>query len=295
MVRRSRMLFTAGLVAALSGCSMFDKQSGPTTAPPLQTVKNSAFTTESTDDSSKKTGPVSTTTMLTFADTWIDAVAKDPNKPTADRERLLAQSREVYSEILRKEPKNVDAMIGLGRMYHVSGEIEKVQEIEQKLRTQHPNNAKVWAWMAVRQGQAKQWDAAADSYHQAVKLDPDNRVYRTHLGFTLARAGRYEEGYAWLSRTMREADARFSLAQMMMHNGDTEQAKQHLAYALQVDPTFKSARDQLAALTADTAPQPLQSPDVRQVQFTLPRITNGNAPIPPEPAPVGVVPGLPRE
>ncbi len=158
--------------------------------------------------------------------------------------------------MLKREPKNAEALIGLGQLYHTSGEHEKLTEIEQKLRTLHPNNAKVWGFIAVRQGQARQWDAAAESYHKAAKLDPDNRMYRIHLGFTLARAGRYEEGYAWLSKSMKEVDARYNLAQMMIHNGQIEQARQHLAFALQVDPNFKVAQDQLVALMNEPATVP---------------------------------------
>ena len=114
--------------------------------------------------------------------------------------------------------------------------------------------------MAVRAGQAKQWDAAITCYHTAAKLDPDNRVYRKHLGFTLARVGRYKEGYEWLKTSMKEADARYSLAQMQIHNGDVDVAREELVQAVAADPGFKAARDQLIALSTGVS-----SPGVRTV------------------------------
>ena len=75
-------------------------------------------------------------------------------------------------------------------------------------------------------------------------------MYRIHLGFTLARAGRYDEGYEWLKRSMREAEARYNLAMMMIHNGDKERAREYLQAAMRADPAFVAAKDQLLALTA---------------------------------------------
>src|SRR5262249_840406 len=132
-------------------------------------------------------------------------------------------------------------------------------------RAMHANNAKVWAWLAVRHAQAKDFDAAAEYYHQAARLDPENRMYRINLGFTLARGERYEEGYAWLSRCMKESEARYNLAMMMLDNGHREQAKKQLGLALQTDPNFKAASDQIAALSGPSeAPRRLH-PDIQTV------------------------------
>ncbi len=142
----------------------------------------------------------------------------------------------------------------MGQMYQVTGEIEKQHEIERKVTAMYPEDAKVWAWVAVRQAQAKNWEPAATSYQHAVNLDPDNRMYRIHLGFTLARAKRYTEGYEWLSRSMREADARYNLAQMMIHNGDVDKARMELRLCLKADPNMTGAEELLASL-ANNAPK----------------------------------------
>jgi tetratricopeptide (TPR) repeat protein len=267
---RWKLLLAGGLLAGLVGCKSTPAQPEPppalptTTLPPAPgltppsppsppTAKTSGkaaiFTADSADEA-KKDGPLAPGTLITFANTCVEAVARDRSKPAAEREKLLTRARELYQQVLAREPKNVDALLGLGHMYHISGEPGKVEEIERRLKAEHSKDAKVWGWMAVRAGQAKQWDAAIQCYHTAAKLDPDNRVYRTHLGFTLARVGRYREGYEWLKTSMKEADARYSLAQMQIHNGHVEVAQEELARALEADPGFKAARDQLATLSA---------------------------------------------
>ena len=148
----------------------------------------------------------------------------------------------------------------------MTGEQERLAEVIARAGKTHPTNPKVWAWVAVKHGQAKNWAAACDAYARAVKIDPENRVYRIHWGFTLARAGRYEEGFECLSRSMREAEARYNLAMMMVHNGDVERAKRELRLAQQADPNFGAAAEKLAALETGApvtpAPQVDAGPNV---------------------------------
>jgi tetratricopeptide (TPR) repeat protein len=249
---RWKLVLVGGLASALVGCNLFSKTPQVVVTPPpdISHSSNTVYVPEPAEEVVEKDGPLSPATMIVFAKTWVEAVAMDPNKPAAERERLLTQARHAYQEILSRDPKNIEALLGLGQMYHVTGELAKLREVEERAKSHHPNNAKVWAWVAVRQAQAKNWDSAAECYHRAAKLDPESRIYRIHLGFTLARAGRYDEGYEWLKRSMRQAEARYNLAKMMIHNGDTEQAREYLHAAMRADPAFTPARDQLLALTA---------------------------------------------
>jgi tetratricopeptide (TPR) repeat protein len=236
------------ILSGVIGCTTTKPSSVIPEPPPVTAGKNSVYIPDAADDSDKKEGPLACSTLILVANIWVEDVAKNPNKPAADRDRVLNRARMVYQEVLQREPKNVDALLALGQLYLVSGEADKVREIESKAASMHAQNPKVWAWLAVRQAQSKNWEAAAESYQRAVKLDPENRTYRIHLGFTLARTGRYSEGFEWLSRSMREAEARYNLAQMMLHNGDEEKARMELRLALKADPNFKIASDQLAYL-----------------------------------------------
>ena len=257
MEGRWKLGLVGGFVAGLLGCTTTQKAPILPAAPPVPSSANAVYVPEPTDNSSVKDGPLAATTLIVFANTWVESVARDPSKPAAERDRLLSQAQQTYQDVLRREPKNVEALLGLGQLYQVTGETEKLHEIEQKASTLHAKNPKVWAWVAVQQGQAKAWDAAADSYHKAAQLDPENRMYRINLGFTLARGKRYSEAYEWLSRTMREAEARYNLAMMMIHNGDTDKAQMELRLSVRADPNMSASRNQLMAMAA--------GPDVRTV------------------------------
>lgn len=269
-------LALAGVFAGLLGCTttpLTPPAALPTPPPPpTQTAKNSAFVPEPADEAEMKEGPLAPSTMLVFAGTWVEMVARDPNKPAVERERLLGQARQVYQEVLAKEPKHLDALVGLGEMYQVTGEHDRLTDVLKRVMRHHSTDAKAWAWVAVKQGQLKNWVAAADSFGRAVQLDPENRTYRIHLGLTLVRGGRYDEGYEWLSKAMREAEARYNLAMMMAHNGDTERARAELERCLKADPNFAPAAEKLSTLAAGNPhPQPMPVPlvpaDVKPVGF----------------------------
>ena len=252
---RWKVALAGGFLSGVMGCTWGQKtqplQIPP--GPPPEVAGKAVFIPEPGDDGPPRDGPLAPSSMLAFANLWVEAVATDPNKPAPDRERLLAQARQAYQDVLQADPKSVDALLGLGNLYHVSGEMDKLRQVEQRARAEHPTNPKVWAWVAVRRAQAKDFDTAAECYHEASKLDPENRLYRIHLGLTLARAGRYDEGREWLTRCMREAEARYNLAKMMLHNQEPEKARLELRMALQADPTMTAARDQLMGLTASGA------------------------------------------
>jgi Flp pilus assembly protein TadD len=260
---RWKWALASGVLCGLVGCTWMPKNDPHAPPPPPPLGPNTVYVPEPADDGEERDGPLSPSTMLIFANMWVEAVSKDPNKPAADRERLIAQARQAYQEILQKEPHSVEALLGLGTLYQVTGETDKLRQVEQRAKSQHPTNAKVWAWVAVRRAQAKDFEAAIAAYHQAVTFDPENRVHMIHLGLTYARAGRYDEGRPWLLRCMREGEARYNLGMMMLHNGDKERARTEFTLVLQADPSMLAAKDQLLAMTATGAAT--ARPEIRTV------------------------------
>jgi Tfp pilus assembly protein PilF len=245
---RWKRVVAGGVLASVVGCTTTQNPPPGVGPPPTPGSRNTVFVPEPAEDAVKKEGPLAPSTKLIYANMCVDVVAKDPNKAPVERERLLAQARQIYQDVLATDAKNADALMGLGDMYWVTGERDRLIEVLAQAGKTHPASGKVWAWVAVKHGQMRSWPAACDAYARAVKCEPENRMYRMHWGFTLARAGRYEEGYATLSRTMRESEARYNLAMMMVHNGDLGRGKEELRLALRADPNFAAAAEKLSAL-----------------------------------------------
>src|SRR3954470_6950825 len=122
---RWKLALASTMLAGLVGCTSTPKPTLPAPPPPQTPSKNSVYVPEPADDADKKDGPLAASTKLAFASSWVEAVATDPAKPAGERDRLLSQARLVFQEVLAEDPKNVEALIGLGEMYKVTGEADR--------------------------------------------------------------------------------------------------------------------------------------------------------------------------
>lgn len=249
---RFKSLLVGSVLFSIVGCGFFrDKRPAPpmggTGEPPL-----GAMSMKPIVEKPGKEGPVGVEMLVTLADVRLQAAA-DANKTTADREALCNDVRIRYQQVLEREPKNLGAMLGMARMYAVVKDKEKCIEWYQRASKTHPTNAEVpYEEGKVLGAHFKDKEATIECLHAATKIDPQNRTYRKELGFSLAWSGRYEEAYAWISRVKPEAEARYTLAVAMKHNGHIDQAKQQLALSLQADPNYEPCKQALASLNEPT-------------------------------------------
>ncbi len=250
-----KRLLAGSLLCGAVGCSHFRDNNPkplPTTEPPLAMTDRPIIE----DRRAKNEGPIKVETLVTLGNVRVQAAA-DENRSNAEREDLAKQARTVFQQALSREPKNLEATLGMARMYAVVREKDKCMEWYQRAAQTNPNKGEIWFEMGKCMGSTfKDRDTAIACLHTATRVSPEDRRYRTELGFTLALAGRYEESRAWLSRTMPEAQARYNLAGMMKHNGHTEMAKRELALALHADPNHEPSRDMLADLSGAREMQP---------------------------------------
>jgi Tfp pilus assembly protein PilF len=254
---RLKRFLAGSLLCGLVGCSHFRDNTPkpiPTNEPPLVMTDRPIV-----EERRSKNEPIKIDTLIAVGTVRVQAAA-DENRSSQDREELANQARLAYNQVLAREPKHLDALRGMARMYAVLRDKDKCVEWYQKATKAHPKSAEVWCEMGKALGSHfKDKDGMINCLHMAAKLAPENRSYRNELGFSLAFAGRYDEGFAWLSRTMPEAKARYNLAGIAEHNGQPEQAKIQLALAIKADPMHAQSKAMLAALSG-VRMQPTESP-----------------------------------
>lgn len=285
---RIKRLLAGGILCGLIGCSHFrDKSPKPITTgePPMVMTDRPVV-----EERRTKNEPLKIETLLAVATVRMQA-AMDENRTTQEKEELANQASQAYQKVLSREPKNLEAMRGMARMFAVLHDKDKCVEWYQRAVQAQPKNADIMYEMGKTLGSHfKDRDAMIHCLHTAAKLAPENRTYRNELGFSLALARRYDEGYAWLIRTMPEAKARYNLAGIAEHNGQTDQARIQLALAIKADPTHEPSKIMLAALSGEREkPSENSLRTVHHQQLAPP------LPVPPGPSPtIPIDPLMPK-
>ncbi|MCI0704031.1 MAG: tetratricopeptide repeat protein, partial [Planctomycetia bacterium] len=262
------------LVVAATGCNRNSQQGPlgqmpqdtlPVTGVPMQNHSKSLWNSskqpnvtvpiEMAPEVSKK--PPSAETLVALADTQLEAAFDERTVP-GSREALLDKARLGYQKALKLEPKNKVALLGIARFYAKAGEREKAIEAYKKYLTKFPKDADVAHEVAIMYARWKDFAGAVSWCEHALKLDPENRAVKKTLGFCLARAGKWEEGFVVLCQIMPEAQARHNLAGLLDHMGHHDASKMQLQLAVKADPNYAPARDFLAELDN---PQPVTDPN----------------------------------
>ncbi len=237
--------------------------------------RDSAFTSAPT----KEDAQTKPETMVALGDARAEA-AMMPDKQSNVRDTLLSQALQAYQGALERDPNHIPALMGVGAIYTNMNDRDKAIATYERAIKAHPKNAELWFELGRCQGRFKDWNAAVLSLHQATQIEPDNLKYRKMLGLTLARTGRYEEAYAWLSRSMNEAESRYTLGRMMYHLKQYDAGKEQMALALKANPNYEQARDYSDEMIDGNDQVPatvVPASYVKPVSFNVPK---GNPPQP---------------
>jgi tetratricopeptide (TPR) repeat protein len=185
--------------------------------------------------------------------------AADPKCSPADQTRLRDQARRAYQQALDLDPKNLDALTGLARLYVTMEDHGRAVATYQKATEFYPKKAVFWHELGMCHARAKEWDPAVASLRQAVELEPEEHLYVHSLGFCLARMGRHDESFQAFAKLEGEAAAHYDLARMLYHQKQDELCKLHLQQALALKPDMQPAQ-QLLAVVEKQAPDTTAPP-----------------------------------
>ncbi len=166
------------------------------------------------------------------------------------RQAKREQARKAYEQAIALDPHCLQAYLSLAQLYITIKDHSDAEATYRKAAQLFPNEARVFFEMGRCYGAEKQWDLSVHALARAVELDPKNRPYVDALGWTQARAGRYDDSLATFRRVYDEAEAQFRLAEMLEHLGEAEPCRQHLRAALNKDPQMDKAKALLAKLDA---------------------------------------------
>jgi tetratricopeptide (TPR) repeat protein len=194
----------------------------------------------------------------------------------AAQQQYREDARRSYLKAIEIDRKYLPAYIGMLKLQQACEDhAGAVATCEQAVQLA-PEDATLWFELGMCQCRIKNWNSAVQALRKACELDPANRQYATMFGFTLARAGMYNDSFYVLSRLNGEGKAHADLARMLNHLNQPQLAREQAVLALTKDPSAQSARTLLASLDKPVAaPAPSPAPaekhdNIQIVSYTEP-------------------------
>ncbi len=226
--------------------SMVSRMLNPTPAAPGP-VKE-AVISEALAQAGRQRGPIKPETTVAFADLQVEAAfgGEEDSSSNQERDKLLDEARHKYQRALSADPKNVEAMRGLARLYTRIGDRQRAAQMYAQLIQLAPTDHKMIYESALSHARFDDWQQATEVCRQAITADPENRRYQRTYGTCLARSGQFEPGFEAMMNVMSEAEARTTMGKIFADNDQHDAAKQQFQLAAAADPTFTAARDALA-------------------------------------------------
>jgi tetratricopeptide (TPR) repeat protein len=174
-----------------------------------------------------------------------DQAAENTEKSQAERDAFRYQARQSYQTAIDQDPKCIQAYLALAGSYWASGEQDKAMAVFDKGVKANPKNGQIYYELGTVQLRAKDWSQGLENLNTACQLDPENKHYQKTYGLALARNGRFDDGYAVLAKCMSESEARFNVARMLKHVGQSDACNRQLELALKANPDYLPAREML--------------------------------------------------
>lgn len=158
----------------------------------------------------------------------------------------------------------------------------------QEALKEFPRSSRLWFALGVAHFTDRNLADAETDFRRAVELDPRFAPALAYLGITLAEQGQFAEALPFYERAV-AADGRLAVARYLVADAllkqampDTVRAEEHLARAVELDPTFTPARLALAKLYSganrlDEAARHLEQvvaaqPELAEAQYHLGRV-----------------------
>lgn len=163
-------------------------------------------------------------------------------------ERNPSDARASYQQVLDKNPKSVEALLGLSRIEQLNGrhdEAEKLLARAQKLRPEDPLVAAAYGLYYANQ---KDWGRAVEHLRRAREMAPGDKVYDYQLGAVLVKSGDVAGGLKELERCGTAAEAHYNAGFILKDEKRLAEAEEQFALAVRLDPALTQAQKMLVAV-----------------------------------------------
>jgi Tfp pilus assembly protein PilF len=185
-------------------------------------------------------------------------VSATSDKPTPDLLVSLAQVHEQsgklndaekqYRHALKLDANYLPALLGYARLQDRRGNFDDATRLYQKAIAAHPNNAAPYNDLGLSYQKRKMLTESAKLLRQAVRLEPQAKLYRNNLASVLVELGQINEALAQFAMVEGEAVAHYNVGYLLAQDGDPNGALGHFQQALRINPSLTAAQQWVARL-----------------------------------------------
>ena len=92
------------------------------------------------------------------------------------------------------------------------------------------------------------WPKAIERYRQAIKLAPDETLYKHQLAVALVKSGAVNEGFSEFVAVVGQPEAHYNVGVLLYQQGRLVEAEEHIQRAALMKPELKPAHNMLAKI-----------------------------------------------
>jgi len=154
----------------------------------------------------------------------------------------LPEAAQQYQQAMKMAPGDVRPVLGYAQVKVREKDLAEATRLYQqaaKIATQEPG---VYNDMALCYAQRKMYREAEAAMRQAVRLQPNNGLYRNNLATILVDIGQFNEAFEQLKALQAEPVAHYNLGYLLQKKGQNDEALRHFITAANQDPKLTQAR-----------------------------------------------------
>ncbi len=189
---------------------------------------------------------------------------KDPNKLKLSYARWqeeignMVEAQEAYENVVKANPRSVDAIVGLARIDQLAGRNYQAQKGYLKALRISPNSPQALDAMGQFYASQQRWDDAVDSLNKAMLAGPGEPLYQFHLAVAKTKQGDIQGAVPLFARTVGEAEGHYNIGRILTSEGRISEARGQFQLALMKKPSLVDAQQMLQKLQS-------QNPDNTQL------------------------------
>ena len=137
----------------------------------------------------------------------------------AERNGEQATALEQYQKALAKDGRNRNALIGLARLQHRTGNTENAIRVYRDALNLHRNDAVIMNDLGICYAQQKKLNESIAMLSSATQAAPDREMYMNNLAAALVEANRTNEAFSRLAQQRGPAMANYNIGYLLTQTG----------------------------------------------------------------------------